>query len=715
MKSMRFTPAIAIIVVALITIATCTVSAAAQPAATFTVNNTSDQPDAHPGDGVCETGSGNGVCTLRAAIMEANALPGVDTIAIPAGTYYLTISGAFENASATGDLDITDGMTIMGDQDGGTVIDAASLGDRILQILPGVFSVVIQDITLQNGSAADNGGAIASSGILSLQDVYIYNNHADGAGGGINSSGQLSLYTCVIERNSAGEGGGIYAFTSLTVYNSLFFNNAAAMDGGGLYLLAATAQIINTQFEQNGSSNSGGAIYNYQSDLALQDSEIHYNVSGSGGGIYNEEDSILSLSNVQFSDNNGINTAGGIFNHLSDVTGSVVQFLSNTANRGGAIYTLDGDIHLSQARFSYNSVSQDGGAFINGFGSRSSLSESIVNNNTAETFGGAIRNEQELVLSSVKFFSNACNNGGGAIYNNAIGTLSMYLVEFLGNVSYTSGGAISNDMGAITGERVLFDTNFSIDGGAVWLADNTSLTLERSELIGNIADFNGGAIDTEISAVILKDTAIISNTATNGGGIYISGLASLENCTVSGNHVSFYGGGIANVGTIALENSTIANNLVGQNGSGGGIYGTAPSYTGLRNTIIYGNHLQITDTFYDNDCAATLTSQHYNLIGTMLNCTLNNQDHDLTGIDPLLAPLAYNSGPTLNHALLSNSPAIDAANPDGCFGGNSDLLTMDQRGFIRPWDGNGDGAVICDIGSYEYGSVIRFFLPLTVK
>src|SRR5690606_38888623 len=56
-------------------------------AATFTVNNTADAPDANPGDGICATASG--VCTLRAALQEANAAAGADTINVPAGTYTL--------------------------------------------------------------------------------------------------------------------------------------------------------------------------------------------------------------------------------------------------------------------------------------------------------------------------------------------------------------------------------------------------------------------------------------------------------------------------------------------------------------------------------------------------------------------------------------------------------------------------------------------------
>src|SRR3990172_8808874 len=72
-------------------------------AAEFTVNSTADAVDASLGDGTCDDGSGN--CTLRAAIQEANALSGPDTIDLPAGTYTLTIPGTGEDAAATGDLD----------------------------------------------------------------------------------------------------------------------------------------------------------------------------------------------------------------------------------------------------------------------------------------------------------------------------------------------------------------------------------------------------------------------------------------------------------------------------------------------------------------------------------------------------------------------------------------------------------------------------------
>jgi hypothetical protein len=83
-------------------------------------------------------------------------------------------------------------------------------------------------------------------------------------------------------------------------------------------------------------------------------------------------------------------------------------------------------------------------------------------------------------------------------------------------------------------------------------------------------------------------------------------------------------------------------------------------------------------------------------------------------IDPLLGPLDDNGGPTLTHALLSGSPAIDAGN-------NAYASDWDQRGPGYPRIVNG----IIDIGAFEYqgdGSVypsqgrlsVRAFAPTTL-
>ena len=62
-------------------------------------------------------------CSLRGAIIAANANPGPDVLNLPAGTYTLSIAGIAENAAATGDLDTTDDLTIEGAAADTTIID----------------------------------------------------------------------------------------------------------------------------------------------------------------------------------------------------------------------------------------------------------------------------------------------------------------------------------------------------------------------------------------------------------------------------------------------------------------------------------------------------------------------------------------------------------------------------------------------------------------
>ena len=88
-----------------------------------------------------------------------------------------------------------------------------------------------------------------------------------------------------------------------------------------------------------------------------------------------------------------------------------------------------------------------------------------------------------------------------------------------------------------------------------------------------------------------------------------------------------------------------------------------------------------------------------NLVEDATDLTLNGTGNT-TGVDPNLGPLVENGGPTKTHALLSGSPAIDAGDPDGCKDPWASL-DVDQRGEIRPYDGDGDGTAVCDIGAYE--------------
>ena len=47
--------------------------------------------------------------------------------------------------------------------------------------------------------------------------------------------------------------------------------------------------------------------------------------------------------------------------------------------------------------------------------------------------------------------------------------------------------------------------------------------------------------------------------------------------------------------------------------------------------------------------------------------------------------------------------AIEGGDPAGCTDPLSSVLTTDQRGSLRPQDGDLDGTAVCDIGAYEAG------------
>jgi CSLREA domain-containing protein len=138
-----------------------------QPAysATITVNTIDDELNS------------DGDCSLREAVQAANtdtavdgcaAGSGADTIDVPAGTHTLSISGAGEDANATGDLDITDDLTITGVGTTSTVIDGAGI-DRVFSTLSGA-TVEMTGVTVRNGTMAEGGG-IYNSGTATLTDV----------------------------------------------------------------------------------------------------------------------------------------------------------------------------------------------------------------------------------------------------------------------------------------------------------------------------------------------------------------------------------------------------------------------------------------------------------------------------------------------------------------------------------------------------------------
>src|SRR5262245_21361458 len=230
-------------------------------AATFAVDSTDDATDATPGDGQCATKAGG--CTVRAAIQEANALPGSDSIRLPSGTFLIAREGADDDQCIDGDLDITSSITINGDSASGTFIDG-NHRSRVFDVRP-TGAAVISRVTIQNGSAERGGGVRVEGGTLKLTDVTVRDSQAAQAGGGIwNDQGVLELLRSTISGNVAHDaGGGTANGGTATLRNVTISGNTADVTGGGLHNLGS-ATLSNTTVATNtltGVSNEGQLIF----------------------------------------------------------------------------------------------------------------------------------------------------------------------------------------------------------------------------------------------------------------------------------------------------------------------------------------------------------------------------------------------------------------------------------------------------------------------
>ena len=106
-------------------------------------------------------------------------------------------------------------------------------------------------------------------------------------------------------------------------------------------------------------------------------------------------------------------------------------------------------------------------------------------------------------------------------------------------------------------------------------------------------------------------------------------------------------------------------------------------------------------------CAGVITSGGYNLSSDD-SCALVGPG-DIVVTKPFLGLLRDNGGPTWTHALVGG-PAIDTGDDGLC-------PPTDQRGVVRPQDGDGDSSARCDIGAYEYDGPLptKLYLPMIVN
>jgi len=300
--------------------------------------------------------------------------------------------------------------------------------------------------------------------------------------------------------------------------------------------------------------------------------------------------------------------------------------------------------------------------------------------------GGGISSGATLTISNCAISGNSITAdgveySGAGIYN--VGTMTIV------------NSTVNNNQALIVGFLPPFGGGISNDGG--------TLTIQNTTISANTVAGSGwgGGVYNAGSLTAINST-IRGNTGSTGGGIF--GGATIINCTISGNSALFEGGGIYGGGTIS--NCTISGNrtTVGH-GRGGGISGagTITKSTISDNLAINGSSIcatgtvQLGDTILNSGAnifvlgSGTVTSHGYNLSDDDGGGFLNGPG-DQINTNPLLGSLQDNGGPTLTHALLPGSSAINAGDPSF-----TPPPFNDQRGapFVRVFNGR------IDIGSFE--------------
>lgn len=551
-------------------------------------------------------------CSLRGAIIAANIDAGADPVIInlqPATTYNLTLANATqENAAATGDLDITTGLhtvTIVGGGASGpnaSVIDAAGLTsgssrDRAFQLTASNVNVTFQDLSIQNGRAADDGTSGASTNPAAQNATRAGGGILNGAGIDINGvavsgGGSLTLTNVVIENCQAlGKGDDIV-------------NEHRTLDahGGGLASLGTTGNVIVTSstFTSNAALGGNGLIFNNAAGSNAKGGSIYFQ-----GGTLN-----INNSRIEASAANGGN--GGDQNQNGQTNGGFGGFA-----QGGGVYVGGGTATINNTTFE-DTEANGGNSGTGGNGA----------NPGGDAGGGGLYSLGNVTITNSTFHLAEANGGAGG---DAFGTTCLG-GHMAGDAGGARGGAIFADGGAMIINTATFANNFAT-GGAGGNGGQTDGGLNcGNHGAGGLA--HGGAIANNAATINLKHGTLSQNSARAGDtGVNQGGANKPPRPAAEGT-----GGGIRDgPGGVTLENTIIADNTAA-NGLGDTTGAPTPG----------------------PNVDGAVTSNGHNLLGVATEATGFTGTGDQTGANPMLAPLADNGGPTQTMEPLPGSPALDA-------------------------------------------------------
>ncbi len=533
---------------------------------TFTVTNTLDpQHGLAPG-------------SLRWAITQAN-LPGNQgsTVEISPSVASTPTSPA-TIALHGGELRISSSLTLLNASGVPVTIQQATPFSRVVDIINSPRTVAVtlagqsssSPLILTGGNArnANGGGILAQSPqtILTLSYVNVVGNTAtqvsnpksgtQGNGGGIFSNGTLTLDHSSVSSNIAsgpngatGHAGGIYTGQGITLVASHVDGNTA-LDGAGILNAFGSVEVLNGSTVNNNTSTGsqfnsgelgGGGISEMVGNVLVSQSQVSNNktIGMYSGGIVLLLGGATVTNNSQVDGNTNRGPGGGI---AANFQGAVT--VSNGSEvKGNTGAGLGGGIVNFSETFGINVVS--GSQVSNNFLSNAEISQATAglvsvaqSNTTRQAFLSGGRGNPAL-HAALQMFVNAC------------GQRATLITQAVAALPFGGQNQVGGGIAEVLGGPIVINGNSSINGNQFTTVSNSTQTAQGI----------GGGVFSNLSPIVITDSAINGNIATGQAGGIWNGLSLvIRDSTVANNTAGGNGGGILNKGTYTATGALVMNN-----------------------------------------------------------------------------------------------------------------------------------------------------------
>ncbi len=453
-------------------------------------------------------------------------------------------------------------------------------------------------------------------GIRAINDVYDFelgtatysNSTFVGNGHGINSNYKGEIIDCYFHENERAVSQGLM---DLHISGSYFSQNGGEIIDGGAVFASSNTTIEDCSFSGN-FGRDGGAVTNradntaYNEFVTIRNCDFVGNRAERGGAISTGFRALTTKYQCFFAGNQASESGGA---HHLKLTGTVrgfeCHFTGNTAPDGAGLFLTDESVaELDLCMFQKQDAGNRGGAIGLEDGSTLKMIHCDFDDLQAVHEGGAI-SALDSTIEMVGGMFNGCSAEAGGAINLENSTLDATTVWFYFNGSNIGGGAI---MATDSSSIVIAGPNFTNNrtdgsGGGIMLAQS-SLVMNYGHFSGNAAGNYGGAVESMDESVMeIANCAFYGSDiddARYGGAIDIdptAGPAFLQNLTVSGCDSTVMGGGIYSDGPdTVIDRCSVRSNHSPQGGGVGSFEGNVK----IRSSFICGNTLdQVSNAFVD--------------------------------------------------------------------------------------------------------------------